>query len=216
MRNFRTRYGSFSADGTEYIITTPATPRPWINVISNGDYGFTVSQTGGGYSWRTHAQLNRLTRWEQDLVKDEWGKFIYIRDEKENLWSAGWKPVCATPDSYRCRHGVGYTAIESKNFGIETVPADVRAERRAPRSVAVDAPQRLPPYQELSTSIRTLNGVSGRHPTGTGSSTSRSSRRRTMRKPRTRSTRRSGSGRCRRTGGTGTPGGRTSHSIPRV
>jgi cellobiose phosphorylase len=121
MRNFGTRYGSFSRDGTEYIITTPETPRPWINVISNGDYGFTVSQTGGGYSWRTHAQLNRLTRWEQDLVKDEWGKFLYIRDEKENLWSAGWKPVCGTPESYRCRHGVGYTAIESKNFGIETV-----------------------------------------------------------------------------------------------
>ena len=133
MRKFRTRYGSFSRDGTEYIITTPETPRPWINVISNGDYGFTVSQAGGGYSWRTHAQLNRLTRWEQDLVRDEWGKFLYIRDEKENLWSAGWKPVCGTPQSYRCRHGVGYTVIESQNFGIETgllmfVPNDAPLE----------------------------------------------------------------------------------------
>ena len=120
MRNFRTRYGSFSHDGTEYVVTTPVTPRPWINVISNGDYGFTVSQAGGGYSWRTHAQLNRLTRWEQDLVKDEWGKFIYLRDEKDNLWSAGWKPVCVKGESYRCRHGIGYTVIESRNFGIET------------------------------------------------------------------------------------------------
>jgi len=133
MSNFRTRYGSFSNDGTEYVITTPAAPRPWINVISNGDYGFTVSQTGGGYSWRGHAQLNRLTRWEQDLVRDEWGKFIYVRDEKDNLWSAGWKPVCASPDAYRCRHGIGYTVIESKNFGIETallmfVPNDAPLE----------------------------------------------------------------------------------------
>ncbi len=133
MKKFSTRYGSFSQDGAEYIVTTPATPRPWINVISNGDYGCTVSQTGAGYSWRTHAQLNRLTRWEQDLVRDEWGKFIYIRDEKENLWSAGWKPVCAEPDSYRCRHGVGYTVIESRNFGVETaltvaVPNDAPLE----------------------------------------------------------------------------------------
>ena len=133
MGKFRTRYGSFSADGSEYIVTDPATPRPWINVVSNGDYGFTVSQAGGGYSWRTHAQLNRLTRWEQDLVKDEWGKFIYIRDEKGSLWSAGWKPGCATPDSYRCRHGVGYTIIESRNFGVETsllmfVPNDAPLE----------------------------------------------------------------------------------------
>ncbi len=133
MGKFRTRYGAFSADGSEYVITDPATPRPWINVISNGDYGFTVSQAGGGYSWRTHAQLNRLTRWEQDLVRDEWGKFIYLRDEKGHLWSAGWKPVCAAPGAYRCRHGIGYTVIESRNSGVETallmfVPNDAPME----------------------------------------------------------------------------------------
>jgi len=120
LKNFKTKYGHFSKDGKEYVITTPRTPRPWINVISNGDYGITVSQTGGGYSWRTHAQLNRLTRWDQDLIKDEWGKYIYLRDEKGNVWSAGWKPVCNKPDFYECRHGVGYSVITSKNFGIET------------------------------------------------------------------------------------------------
>lgn len=120
MKSFKTKYGHFSSDGKEYIITGPRTPRPWINVISNGDYGITVSQTGGGYSWRTHAQLNRLTRWEQDLIKDEWGKYIYLRDEKGNVWSAAWKPVCHEPDSYRCRHGIGYSVVTSKNFGIET------------------------------------------------------------------------------------------------
>jgi len=116
----KTSYGHFSKDGREFIVATPRTPRPWINVISNGDYGMTVSQTGSGYSWRTHAQLNRLTRWDQDLIKDEWGKYIYIRDERDNVWSAGWKPVCAEPDSYRCRHGIGYSIIESSNHGIET------------------------------------------------------------------------------------------------
>jgi cellobiose phosphorylase len=120
MKTFKTKYGQFSADGREYVVTTPRTPRPWINVISNGDYGMTVSQTGAGYSWRTHAQLNRITRWEQDLIRDEWGKFIYLRDEKGNIWSAGWKPVCHEPDTYCCRHGIGYTVIEAKNFGIET------------------------------------------------------------------------------------------------
>ncbi len=120
MKKYKTKYGYFSEDGKEYIITTPRTPRPWINVISNGDYGITFSQTGSGYSWRTHAQLNRITRWEQDLIKDEWGKYIYLRDEKGNVWSAGWKPVCREPDFYECRHGVGYSVITSKNFGIET------------------------------------------------------------------------------------------------
>jgi cellobiose phosphorylase len=117
---FKTKFGYFTADGKEYVVTTPRTPRPWINVISNGDYGVAFSQSGSGYSWRTHAQLNRLTRWEQDLIKDEWGKFIYLRDEKGRVWSAGWKPVCAEPDSYKCRHGIGYSIIESSNHGIAT------------------------------------------------------------------------------------------------
>jgi cellobiose phosphorylase len=118
VKSFATKYGRFSKDGNEYIIASPRTPRPWINVISNGDYGLTISQTGSGYSWRTHAQLNRLTRWEQDLIKDEWGKYLYITDEQGHVWSAGWKPVCKEPDSYRCRHGIGYSVIESLNYGI--------------------------------------------------------------------------------------------------
>lgn len=118
MNRFKTRFGSFSTDGKEYFVTTPRTPRPWVNVISNGDYGLTFSQTGSGYSWRSHAQLNRLTRWEQDLIKDEWGKYLYLRDEKGNTWSVGWKPVCAEPQSYRCTHGIGYSRLESRYFGI--------------------------------------------------------------------------------------------------
>lgn len=121
MKNFATPFGRFSDDGTEYIITTPRTPRPWINVISNGDYGAIIAQSGSGYSWRTHAQLNRLTRWDQDLIRDEKGKYLYLRDDRGNVWSAGWKPVCAEPDAYRCRHGLGYTVIESTNFDVDTV-----------------------------------------------------------------------------------------------
>lgn len=118
---FATKYGHFSADGREYVITDPSTPRPWINVISNGDYGITFSQSGSGYSWRTHAQLNRLTRWEQDLLRDDWGKYVYLTDESGHCWSVGWKPVAAEPAAYRCRHGFGYSVIESSNFGIRSV-----------------------------------------------------------------------------------------------
>jgi cellobiose phosphorylase len=118
---FDNGYGHFDDDGWSYCITTPQTPRPWVNVISNGVAGLIVSQSGGGYSWRENAQLNRITRWEQDLVKDEWGKFLYIRDaDTAQYWSAAWKPVCVNPESYACIHGVGYTTIESRNHGIES------------------------------------------------------------------------------------------------
>lgn len=64
----------------EYIITRPDTPRPWINIISNGEYGITVSQTGTGYSWLGNSNLNRITRFNQDMVEDGMGKFLYLRD----------------------------------------------------------------------------------------------------------------------------------------
>ncbi|MGE5315560.1 MAG: GH36-type glycosyl hydrolase domain-containing protein [Acidobacteriota bacterium] len=121
MKQFKTKYGHFSDDGREFVITTPRTPRPWANVVTNGDFGFIVSQTGGGYTWKTNAQLNRITRWEQDMIKDEWGKYLYIRDnESEEFWSAAWKPVCREPEEYEVRHGIGYTSIRSVNAGIET------------------------------------------------------------------------------------------------
>jgi cellobiose phosphorylase len=56
--------GRFDDDGWSYRITTPRTPRPWVNVISNGTFGLVLSQAGGGYSWRENAQLNHITRWE--------------------------------------------------------------------------------------------------------------------------------------------------------
>lgn len=118
---FETKYGYFTDDGKEFVITTPKTPKPWINVISNGDYGMIISQSGSGYSWRTHASLNRITRWEQDLIKDEWGKYIYIKDETSgDFWSPSWKPTCKEPQEYEVRHGQGYSIFETKYFDIKT------------------------------------------------------------------------------------------------
>lgn len=117
---FETKYGYFREDGREYVITRPDTPKPWTNVICPDDYGTILTQAGAGYSWQTHATLNRLTRWEQDLVRDEWGKWIYCRDrDTGRIWSLAWSPVRARPSRYECRHGIGYTTITSVNQGIE-------------------------------------------------------------------------------------------------
>ncbi|HYN88760.1 MAG TPA: hypothetical protein VER55_09530, partial [Ardenticatenaceae bacterium] len=60
--------------------TRPDPAMPWVNVISNGQYGLVLSQAGSGYSRHTRASLNRITRREQDLIRDEWGKYLYARD----------------------------------------------------------------------------------------------------------------------------------------
>ncbi|MCK4475650.1 MAG: hypothetical protein KAU16_02890, partial [Methanophagales archaeon] len=43
--------GKFSADGKEYIITDPRTPKPWVNYLTNGRYCTFMSHTGGGYTF---------------------------------------------------------------------------------------------------------------------------------------------------------------------
>lgn len=118
---FKSPYGYFSDDGKEYIITTPITPRPWGNVISNSDYGMMISQTGSGYSWRGNAGQNRITRSFQDLIKDNWGKYFYIRDLKRNTyWSAAYKPVMHPYESFSVVHGIGYSRFIQKIEDIES------------------------------------------------------------------------------------------------
>ncbi|HHV56060.1 MAG TPA: glycosyl transferase family 36 [Firmicutes bacterium] len=123
MHYFETEYGYFDDERDEYVIKRPDTPRPWVNVICPrpGDYGLVISQTGGGYSWKIHASLNRITRWEQDLVRDDWGKYLYVRDDDTGeIWSVTWKPVGYTPSSYEARHGIGYTQFTSVYRGIQS------------------------------------------------------------------------------------------------
>lgn len=114
-KKFENAYGYFSEDGREYVITTPMTPRPWGNVISNGDYGMMVSQTGSGYSWRGNAGQNRITRSFQDLIKDNWGKYFYIRDlRRKTYWSATYKPVMHPYQSFSVVHGIGYSRFNQQ------------------------------------------------------------------------------------------------------
>ncbi|MDX1701772.1 MAG: glycosyl transferase family 36, partial [Melioribacteraceae bacterium] len=134
MAKFKTDYGYFSNDGSEYVITNPKTPKPWVNVISNGSFGLVISQAGGGFSWNQHSEFNRITRWHQDLIQDNWGKYFYIHNNKTNeIWCPTWLPVKTELNSYKCIHGIGYTKFVSsyKDILIEVtifVPFDDNVE----------------------------------------------------------------------------------------
>ena len=122
MEQFSTKYGHFSSDGNEYVITNFRTPKPWVNVISNGKYGLVISQTGGGFSWDTHSEFNRLNRWHQDLVQDNWGKYFYVKDNLTgDVWSPTWMPVKTELDSYQVAYGFGYAKFTSEYMGIKIV-----------------------------------------------------------------------------------------------
>src|SRR5262249_35238381 len=113
------RYGRFSEDGREYVVTDPRAPRPWANVIAHPRAGLAVSHTGSGFSWIDNSQLATITRWQQDLVTDRSGRFLYVRDaESGAAWSLSPAPTWAPLDRYACRHGLGYTVFETARDGV--------------------------------------------------------------------------------------------------
>ncbi|MDX2117807.1 MAG: glycosyl transferase family 36 [Planctomycetota bacterium] len=113
------RYGSFDPSGRAYRITDSATPMPWCNVVCNGRYGFVVSQNGGGFSWFDDAQHNVLTRWEMDLVRDCYGKFLYVADRDSGaLWSLAPAPIQPRYDEYSCTHTLGASTFRTAAHGI--------------------------------------------------------------------------------------------------
>jgi len=114
------KYGHFSADCLEYIITNPDTPRPWINYLTNEQYCAIISQNAGGYSFYKDCRTNRLTRWApENWHFDRPGRYLYAR-EGGKAWALTYQPLRVKPKSYRSRHGLGYTTIETTHNNLES------------------------------------------------------------------------------------------------
>lgn len=118
------KYGRFSEDGREFIITRVDIPRPWINYLSNNRYCALISHTGGGYSFFESSGFDRILREYpgETLLQDRPGRFIYLRDsETGQYWSMNGQPMAnhVAAASYECRHGQGYTKVSTTQNGIE-------------------------------------------------------------------------------------------------
>ena len=75
-----------------------STPFPEVQILSNGNYQVMITNSGGGYSkWNDLA----VTRWQEDISRDNMGSFLYIRDCKTgNVWSNTYQPTLGKPDFY--------------------------------------------------------------------------------------------------------------------
>ena len=71
---------------------------PRTHVLSNGRYGVMITAAGSGFSrWKNLA----VSRWREDVTRDPWGSYIYLRDiENGTVWSAGYQPSGTRPDNY--------------------------------------------------------------------------------------------------------------------
>lgn len=121
MKFFKTEYGYFDENG-DYVVTNPKTPMPWINVLTNGRYGTVWSQSGSGYSFFTDASQSLITRWVQDLVRDDYGRYFYIRDDDTGeIYSAAFQPV-QKDGVYRIRFAPGKIVFDTEyeKFSVAT------------------------------------------------------------------------------------------------
>ena len=118
------RYGHFDDANREYVVTRPDTPRPWSNYIGSADYGGVITNNAAGYAFYRSAFQGRLTRFQFNCKPAELpGRYVYVRDnETGEFWSNSWMPVGKPLERFqsRCRHGTGYTIIESNYIGVES------------------------------------------------------------------------------------------------
>ena len=102
------KYGKFSDDGREFIITRMATPRPWINYAWSDNILVDIDQRGAG------SNVYRDRDGNQSVGISN--RFVYLKDrETKDFWTASWGIIKLPFEHYRCRHGLGYSTLECKN-----------------------------------------------------------------------------------------------------
>ena len=119
-----TRFGFFDDERREYVVTRPDTPRSWSNYLGSTEYGAIITNNAGGYSFFRSAAQGRFTRLRFNAVPmDQPGRYFYLRDrDTADYWSSSWQPTGKSLESFKstCRHGTGYSIIESEYDGIRT------------------------------------------------------------------------------------------------
>lgn len=102
-------YGYF--EEKSYVITDRDTPRHWYNYLYNDEYISFVSQVGFGRGFAQDAMGRRL-----EVVDD---RAVYLSEEN-HFWQANGLPVEDALEDYRATHGIGYTDIMLKRYGIRS------------------------------------------------------------------------------------------------
>jgi len=100
------------------VFTTPDTPIPEVQLLSNGRYHVMVTNAGGGYSrWKDLA----VTRWREDTTCDNWGTFCYIRDVTSGVfWSTAHHPTLKRAETYEAIFSEGRAEFRRRDLDYDT------------------------------------------------------------------------------------------------
>ena len=62
-----------------------------------------------------------MTRWREDVTKDDWGSFCYVRDlESGQVWSTTYQPTAREPEEYEATFAPDRVVFRRLDGGIET------------------------------------------------------------------------------------------------
>ncbi|HUO45738.1 MAG TPA: glucoamylase family protein [Acidimicrobiia bacterium] len=105
------------AKGVVRKVGSPHGPVPLAHLLSNGRYSTLITAAGSGYSrWQGLA----INRWWEDPTRDNFGSYLFIRDETGRTWSAGYQPTGVEPDSYQAAFSEDKVEISRRDGNIST------------------------------------------------------------------------------------------------
>jgi cyclic beta-1,2-glucan synthetase len=122
----RPRAEDVNADGNVREVIPPTIRRfhsphdliPRTHLLSNGRYTVMVTAAGSGFSrWQDLA----VTRWREDVTRDSWGTYIFLRDvQSAEVWSAGYQPSVVEANSYDVEFSEDRAQIVRRDGTIKT------------------------------------------------------------------------------------------------
>ncbi len=100
------------------LFSSPDTPNPEVQLLSNGRYHVMVTSAGGGYSrWKDLA----VTRWREDSTCDNWGTFCYLRDvESSEFWSTAYQPTLKRSKHFEAIFSEGRAEFRGRDHDYDT------------------------------------------------------------------------------------------------
>lgn len=120
--DFFNGYGGFDRKDKSYVIKLKDyenTPAPWINVISNKDFGFHISEVGSTYTWCGNSRENKITPWSNDWVIDPTGEALYIRDNETGVYFTVTPMPIRDGGEYIIKHSFGYSTFKHTAYKIK-------------------------------------------------------------------------------------------------
>jgi cyclic beta-1,2-glucan synthetase len=100
------------------VFSSPDTPKPEVQLLSNGRYHVMITNAGGGYSrWKDLA----ITRWREDSTCDNWGTFCYIQDVTSGeFWSTAYQPTLKPSKRFEAIFSKGRAEFRRRDYDYDT------------------------------------------------------------------------------------------------